>query len=181
MRDQRDMRLAYAREILAGAEQKLGVSASGNFYEGSRPELRRGEVYCAQQSMGTVISLLLEGMKAQDSSAWAAVLGLKDVGWEKAAQRGIPLERVVNIPQLYGRAEVVTHYVLQCMDVVVLGDMSFTRGQQNKLAARARKYGTLLVTWRPWPGISRILPGVYREISISRDAQSKQSLILRRA
>lgn len=86
--DQRDTRLAYAREILAGAEQKLGVSASGNFYEGARAELRRGEVYCAQQSMGQMMSLLVEGMNGQDSSAWAAVLGLKDIGWEKAAQRG---------------------------------------------------------------------------------------------
>lgn len=179
--DQRDTRLAYAREILAGAEQKLGVSASGNFYEGARAVLRRGEVYCAQQSMGQMMSLLVEGMNGQDSSAWAAVLGLKDIGWEKAAQRGVPLSRVVNIPQLHGRAEVVTHYVLQCMDVVVVGDVSFTRSQQNKLAARVRKYGTLLVTWQPWPGISRTLPRSYKGMGMCRDGVSQEGQILRRA
>lgn len=149
-------RLAYARDILMGAEQRLGVATVRSVELASPQVLREGTVYCADGSIGQMVSALCAALT---EDGWCAAVGLPEIGWGAAADRGLPLDRVVVIPDTRGKVEAVLHYLIPYVDVVAVGDGRLTRGQQQKVAARLRRYRTSLVTLQPWPGISRSLPG----------------------
>lgn len=146
MRHQNE-RLAYAREILAGVEQKLGIS---------RLDITSvaGQVYCAEGSVGRV---LVAASHALMQGQWVAAVGLPQAGWGAAAYRGTPMDRLVLIPDERGKAELVIHHLLPHVDMLLVGDVPLARAQQQRLAARVRKYQSTVVTIRPWPGVSRAL------------------------
>lgn len=153
--NQQNKRLAYAREILSGAEQRMGLLSSGVIRELEKGELRGGEVYCSQGSIGQMIralcSVLSEGQ-------WCVAIALPQLGWGAAVELGVPVERTIAIPDVQGKAEQVLHYLIPYMDVLCVGAVPLSRAQQQKVAARVRHYRTVLLTVDPWPGISKSLP-----------------------
>lgn len=146
-------RLARARDILVSAEQRLGVSTSDSALVPAA--LRGGDVYCVEGSVGQMVAALCAGL-ADD--AWCAVVGVPYLGWGAAVAQGFPLERSIVVPDVQGKGEAVLHYLIPHVDVVALGEVRITRAQQQKVAARLRRYRTALVTLTPWPGVSRSLP-----------------------
>lgn len=96
----------------------------------------------------TLLVALLSALMA--GGAWAAVLGVADLGVEAAAQVGVPLERLVVVPRPAARWSPVAAVLLDAVDVVaVRSPARCPAGEARRLAARARGRGGLLVVCPP--------------------------------
>ncbi|QWW18737.1 hypothetical protein I6B53_06085 [Schaalia sp. 19OD2882] len=138
-------RLEAARAVLAKVEDDLGLRVGGT---GLRPggvlEVPRG---CGAR-LRAAAALTPEG-------GWAAFLGVRDVGWEAAGVFGLDLDRVLVVADPGPLAPEAAALLIEGVDLLCVGELSLSRIQQRRLAARARSEGTTILVESPWVGLSR--------------------------
>ena len=111
--------------------------------------LRAGAVYTLDRSMPLLLELLAAPSRA---GAWCAVIGMPELGVEAALAAGAELDRVVLIPRPGDRWLGVTAAVAEVMGLVALRPAAQVRPQEaQRLAARLRERGTVLLVQGQWP------------------------------
>jgi hypothetical protein len=117
--------------------------------------LRRGSTVALPTTAGAtslVFALLAE---ASAGGAWAGVIGRPDLGLVAAAEAGVCLERLALVPHPGADLMAVVVALLDGMDVVVVfgAERAGVRAaDRQRLAARARQRGAVLVALGSWPG-----------------------------
>ena len=117
--------------------------------------LRRGTVVAVQADGAGATSLVLALVApAVAAGAWAAMVGLADVGLVAAAEQGVDLGRLVLVPRPGARWAEAAAALLDGMDVVVVGASTVGVGLARRLTARVQERGAVLVALidrRGWP------------------------------
>lgn len=112
--------------------------------------LRRGSTVSVRSSTALLLALLSE---ASAEGAWCALVGLPEVGLVAAAEAGLALPRVALVPRPGPDLVAVTAALLDGLDLVaVAGVERFRPGDRQRLAARARQRGAVLLPVGRWPG-----------------------------
>lgn len=116
--------------------------------------LRRGSTVAVAEGAGSTSLLLALLAQASAAGAWAGVVGRPELGLVAAAEAGVDLERVALVPYPGADLVAVTAALLDGLDLVAV---ALPRGQvraadRQRLAARARQRGAVLLPLGPWPG-----------------------------
>lgn len=112
--------------------------------------LRRGSTVEIGRSTALMLALLAE---ASAEGAWCALVGLPEVGLVAAEEAGLALTRLALVPDPGADLVAVTAALLDGLDlVVVAGGQRLPTGARQRLAARARRSGSVLLPVGPWPG-----------------------------
>jgi hypothetical protein len=112
--------------------------------------LRRGSVVSVQGSAALLLALLAA---ATAQGAWAAVIGVDDLGVLAAAEVGVVVRRLVLIPRPGPDPAPVAAALLDGVGLVALaGADRMPTGARRSLAARARQRGSVLLPLGRWPG-----------------------------
>lgn len=116
--------------------------------------LRRGATVAVSGSSALVLALLAEASRA---GSWCALVGLPGIGIQAAAEAGLDLSRTALVPRPGPRPATVVAALVDGVDVVVLGGTAQWRaGDRQRLAARVRQRGAVLVPviteTGGWPG-----------------------------
>ncbi|HKR51816.1 MAG TPA: hypothetical protein VJT72_19985 [Pseudonocardiaceae bacterium] len=112
--------------------------------------LRRGSVIAVQGSTALLLALLAA---ATAQGAWAAVVGVGDLGVLAAAEAGVVVPRLALIPRPGPDPAKVAAALLDGVDLVALADADrVSSGARRSLAARARQRGSVLLPLGRWPG-----------------------------
>lgn len=122
--------------------------------------LPRGTVTQVSGSAALVLSVLAEACGRVDAlgeEPWAAVVGHPSIGLLAAERLGVPLERLVLVPDPGDGAAAALAALIDGMDIVVLGDLPLVDADRRRLTARARERGTVLLSTAPWRGASAVL------------------------
>ncbi|MCE0767149.1 hypothetical protein LWC35_30215 [Pseudonocardia kujensis] len=117
--------------------------------------LRRGSTVSVSTGPGS--TSLLFGLLAEASAegAWAGVVGAPGLGAVAAAEAGIRLERLALVPRPGADLVAVTAALLDGLDLVVVAGAEragVRGGDRQRLAARARQRGAVLLALGAWPG-----------------------------
>jgi hypothetical protein len=163
--DERAARLHEARSLLGRATKAWGgKQAMAPPVEGERllpvaaplrsvlpgGGLRRGSTVAVRSSTGLLLALLAE---ASAEGAWCALVGLPEVGLVAAAEAGLALPRVALVPRPGTDLVAVTAALLDGLDLVAVAGVERLRaGDRQRLAARARHRGSVLLPVGRWPG-----------------------------
>jgi hypothetical protein len=163
--DERAAKLERARALLGGAdrarerlversapvadEQMLPLAAPlRSLLPGGG--LRRGSTVEIGRSTSLMLALLAE---ASAEGAWCALVGLPEIGVVAAAEAGLALARLALVPDPGPDLVAVTAALLEGLDlVVVAGGHRLPAGARQRLAARARRSGSVLLPVGPWHG-----------------------------
>ena len=116
--------------------------------------LRRGSTV-ALPAVGSTSLLLALLSEASAGGAWAGVIGRPDLGLVAAAEAGVRLERLALVPRPGADLMAVVVALLDGMDVVAVhgAERAGVRAaDRQRLAARARQRGAVLLSLGPWPG-----------------------------
>lgn len=117
--------------------------------------LRRGGTTVVAGSTSLVLTLLA---RACAHGAWAAVVGVPDLGVLAAAQAGVDLDRLAMVPSPGPDAPAVLAALLDGLDVVVVGPgATLADADRRRLMARARDRGSVLLPTYAWPGAGATL------------------------
>lgn len=161
-------RAAVARAALARAELRTGAPLLTR----ERPALpvpaellpllptglRRGGVTVVTGSTSLLLALVAA---ACAGGAWAAAAGHPTLGLLAAAQAGVALDRFALVPDPGPDAARVVAALVDGIDVVVVGPQALlTDADRNRLTARARERGAVLLAGAPWPGAAAVLTAV---------------------
>lgn len=112
--------------------------------------LRRGGTTAVEGSTSLVLALLSH---ACDGGAWAALVGMGDLGVLAAAQAGMDLGRMALVPTPGPDAPTVIAALLDGVDVVVVGPAAqLTDADRRRLSARSRDRGSVLLPTSAWAG-----------------------------
>lgn len=112
--------------------------------------LRRGSVIAVQGSMVLLLGLLAA---ATAQGAWAAVVGVGDLGVLAAAETGVMVQRLALVPRPGSDPAPVAAALLEGVGLVALaGAEHMASGVRRALAARARQRGSVLLPFGRWPG-----------------------------
>ncbi len=116
--------------------------------------LRRGSTVAVSGSSALVLAVLAEASRA---GSWCALVGLPGIGIQAAAEAGLDLARTALVPRPGPRPATVVAALVDGVDVVVLGGTAQWRaGDRQRLAARVRQRGAVLVpviaAAGAWPG-----------------------------
>jgi len=112
--------------------------------------LRRGSTVSVHGSTALLLALLAE---ASRSGSWCALVGLPRVGVQAAAEAGLDLARTALVPRPGPRPTAVAAALVDGVDLIVLGDAgAWQAGDRQRLAARVRQRGAVLVPVGAWPG-----------------------------
>jgi hypothetical protein len=112
--------------------------------------LRRGSTVEVGSSTALLLALLAE---ASAEGSWCALVGLPEVGLVAAAEAGLELSRLALVPHPGTDLVAVAAALLDGLDLVVLaGAGRLPAGARQRLVARARQAGSVLLTTEPWPG-----------------------------
>lgn len=110
--------------------------------------LRAGGVYGVDAA--SLALLLMAGPSA--AGTWCAVVGVPELGVEAAVELGVDPRRTVLVPEPGDRWLEVTAALVDVLGLVVLRPPSGVgAGEAERLAARLRKHGSVLVPWGEWP------------------------------
>lgn len=173
-------RAAVALAALRAAEQRTGArrvrlpSPAPDAHPPQRPSLTvptqlatalphglpRGSVTQVTGSAALVLTLLAHaGRSHTDLGAepWLAVVGCPSLGMVAAAQMGVPLDRLILVPDAAAQAPAVLAALIDGVDLVVVGKAALLEADRRRLAARARDRGTAIVATTPWPGARTVL------------------------
>ena len=115
--------------------------------------LRRGTTVAV--APGPAATSLLWAVLAEASvgGAWVGIVGRPDLGLVAAAEAGMRLERLALVPRPGAELLGVTSALLDGLDIVVMaGSQPVPAGERQRLAARARQRGAVLVPLGKWPG-----------------------------
>jgi hypothetical protein len=83
---------------------------------------------------------------------WCALVGIADEGLVAAAEAGINPRRLALVPHPGDQLVAVTAALLDGVDLIALADTERLRANdRQRLAARARQSGAVLLPTGPWP------------------------------
>lgn len=120
-------------------------------------------------STSLVLALLAQ---ASRSGSWCAVVGVPDLGLVAAAEVGVVLDRLALVPQPGPEWASVVAALIDGVDVVVTAvPAAVSASVANRLAARARQRGSVLVPYGPWTGADvtlRVVRGVWEGLGQGR-------------
>lgn len=112
--------------------------------------LRRGSVIAVHGSLSLLLALLAA---ATAQGAWAAVVGVGDLGVLAAAEAGVVVRRLALVPRPGPDPAPVAAALLDGIGLVALaGADRIPAGARRSLAARARQRGSVLLPLGRWPG-----------------------------
>lgn len=112
--------------------------------------LRPGTVVAVRGSMSLLLALLAA---ATADGAWAAVIGVSDLGILAAAEAGVAVRRLALVPAPGSETSQVAASLLDGVGLVALsGADQLPSGARRSLAARARQRGSVLLPLGRWPG-----------------------------
>ncbi|MDL5155544.1 hypothetical protein [Actinomycetospora termitidis] len=112
--------------------------------------LRRGSTVSVHGSTALLLALVAQASRA---GSWCALVGLPGVGMAAAHEAGLDLACTALVPRPGPRPATVVAALVDGVDVVVLGGASAWRaGDRQRLAARVRQKGAVLVPVGAWPG-----------------------------
>lgn len=117
--------------------------------------LRRGSTVALPAAPGASSLLLALLAEASTGGAWVGVVGRPELGLLAAAEAGVRLERLALVPRPGSDLMAVTVALLDGMDVVVVSGAAragVRAADRQRLAARARQRGAVLLALGPWPG-----------------------------
>jgi len=142
-------RLSDQGPVLAGAQVLPAPGPLAPFLPGSG--LRRGSLVSLSGQGKTTLALsLLSAPVAQ--GAWAAVVGLPELGVEAAAVMGVDLTRVALVPEPGPSWPNVLAVLLDSLDLVVVRPPRRPRpAEARRLVARARAGRAVLCVLGGWP------------------------------
>lgn len=161
-------RLALARGLLRGAEDRAAgvrpvaaaAGSDGRVLPVAGPlagllpggGLRRGSTVALAPGPGSTSLLLGLVGEASAQGAWVGVVGRPELGLVAAVEAGVALERFALVPHPGRDLLAVTVALLDGMDVVAVPGAGVRAGDRQRLAARARQRGAVLLALGPWPG-----------------------------
>lgn len=146
--DSQRERLQKARAALAAVEGRQHIRSVG--YGETVEEWENKGVHHLDGHIDTLLRVLSK----QPGEDFIALVGVNDVGWDRAATLGINVQHVVVISDPPSQAGKVVGTLLEGFSVVVVGQVDIAPRHQRALAGRARKLRNLLLTMNPWPGVS---------------------------
>lgn len=117
--------------------------------------LRRGSTVALPRATAATSLLFALLAEASAEGAWAAVVGRPELGLVAAAEAGVRLERLALVPEPGPDLMAVTVALLDGMDVVAVAGAEragVRAAERQRLAARARQRGSVLVALGAWPG-----------------------------
>jgi len=160
-------RLELARGLLRGMEDRAASvrpvaapEADGRVLPVAPPlagllsagGLRRGSTVAVSGSTSLLLALLAE---ASAEGAWVGMVGRPELGLVAAAEAGIRLDRLALVPCPGADLLAVTSALLDGLDVVAVSGAEragVRAADRQRLAARARQRGSVLLALGPWPG-----------------------------
>lgn len=117
--------------------------------------LHAGSTYAVQGSWQLALSFLAE---ASTSGAWCGVIGCPAFGAEAAAALGLALDRCILIPYPGSDAAALAGSLSEVLTVTLLhAPDNFTASTRERIAARLREHGSVLVVTGAWPGAATSL------------------------
>lgn len=117
--------------------------------------LRRGCTVSLPEAPGATSLLLALLAEASAGGAWAGVVGRPGLGLLAAAEAGVRLERLALVPHPGTELMAVVVALLDGMDVVAVAGAAragLRAADRQRLAARARQRGAVLLALGAWPG-----------------------------
>ncbi|HYH31949.1 MAG TPA: hypothetical protein VD903_16350 [Pseudonocardia sp.] len=117
--------------------------------------LRRGCTVALPNAPAATSLLFALLAVASGKGAWSAVVGRPGLGLVAAAEAGVRLERLALVPEPGPDLMAVTVALLDGMDVVAVAGAAragVRAADRQRLAARARQRGSVLVALGSWPG-----------------------------
>ena len=116
--------------------------------------LRRGSTVAVTSGVGSTSLLTALLARASATGAWAGVIGRPDLGLVAAAEAGVAVERLALVPYPGADLVMVAAALLDGLDLVAVAvpDQGVRAADRQRLAARARQRGAVLVPLGPWPG-----------------------------
>jgi hypothetical protein len=117
--------------------------------------LRRGSTVALPAVPGATSLLLALLAEASADGAWVGVVGRPGLGLLAAAEAGVRLERLALVPHPGADLLAVTVALLDGMDVVAVSGAAragVRAADRQRLAAKARQRGAVLLALGPWPG-----------------------------
>jgi hypothetical protein len=119
--------------------------------------LRRGSTVAVAAGAGSTSLLLALLAEASAAGAWAAVVGRPELGLVAAAETGVALERVALVPYPGADLVAVTAALLDGLDLVAVAcpaerGSALRAADRQRLSARARQRGAVLLPLGPWLG-----------------------------
>jgi hypothetical protein len=123
---------------------------------------RGGTIGIARASAGATSMLLALLAEASRAGSWCAVVGVSALGVAAAAELGIALDRLVLVPHPGPDWPTVVAALLDGFDIVVTaaGGGTVAPTIANRLAARARQRGAVLMAYGPWPSVDLTLQAI---------------------
>jgi hypothetical protein len=116
--------------------------------------LRRGSTVAVAAGDGATSLLMALLARASAAGAWAGVVGRPELGIVAAAEAGVAMERLALVPYPGADLVAVTAALLDGLDLVAVAvpDQGVRAADRQRLAARARQRGAVLLPLGPWPG-----------------------------
>ncbi|GAA1877137.1 hypothetical protein GCM10009836_68190 [Pseudonocardia ailaonensis] len=117
--------------------------------------LRRGTTVSVSGGPGTMSLLFALLAEASAEGAWAGVIGVPGLGAVAAAEAGVRLERLALVPRPGADLVAVAAALLDGLDLVVVAGAAragVRAADRQRLEARARQRGAVLLALGAWPG-----------------------------
>ncbi|MTK03675.1 hypothetical protein [Micromonospora sp. CP22] len=138
--------------------------------------LRRGSTVAVgvgrHRHSGTTSLLLALLAEASRAGSWCAVVGIPTFGAGAAAEAGIVLDRLALVPQPGPDWPTVVAALIDGVDVVVTAVPSTVSASvADRLAARARQRGSVLVPYGRWDGADvtlQVVRGIWQGLGAGR-------------
>lgn len=113
--------------------------------------LRKGSTLAVGGSTALLLGLIAQ---ASAHGSWVALVGLPEIGIVAADEAGVELERLALVPDPGDQLVAVTAALVEGLDVVVVGGgRRIAAGDRQRLAAKARQSGVVLISHGgAWPG-----------------------------
>ncbi|WP_281689098.1 hypothetical protein [Pseudonocardia thermophila] len=202
-------RLALARGLLARAEQSRAADPGADVLPVAQPlarllpgaGLRRGSTVALPGPAGATSLLFALLAEASAAGSWIGIVGRPDLGVVAAAEAGLALERLALVPRPGPDLVPVAMALLDGMDVVAVapagpvvpfadrrarspGRPAVVRAaERQRLAARARQRGAVLLALGEWPGADLELScagGGWRGLDAGRGRLRARTAVVRR-
>ncbi|MGC5617083.1 hypothetical protein [Georgenia sp. Z1491] len=107
---------------------------------------------------GSAALLLALAGAACGQEGWAALTAMPDVGWRAAAAAGLPLDRVVVVPDPGPGAPAVLGALVDGVEVLLVGRCTAMAPRDRRsLLSRLRLRGSVLLTAHAWEGADAVL------------------------
>lgn len=113
--------------------------------------LRKGSTVAVGGSAALLLGLIAQ---ASARGSWVGLVGMPEVGLVAADEAGVKLERLALVPDPGDQLVAVTAALVEGLDVVaVVGGRRIAAGDRQRLAAKARQTGAVLISHGgAWPG-----------------------------